>query len=369
VQEEAENQPVGRGRQEEEVQEEEAEVSRRQGRWAAGLVATAAALTAWAVLPAAASAAPHCDGDGTSGKRVQAVYAHVDGQASVGNADALISAWAEQVDRTFNVSAHKTAPAGFAFPRWAFTAGCGSLDIAHITIGDPGTSFQALRVALGAANNSGGIGATQGTLAANLNRKYMVFLDKPDCGGPTSDFLPDATADPDFNVSNQNPGTGFQRAMIARYCLGSWSQPPSPLVVNFGIPHELAHLLGAVSPNAPHALGGHTSQFFEVMSAGDVPPSPECTTPFEGLDAQLLLDCGNDDYFSMNPPIGSYLATNWNVARSCFLATSGVQNRPPDSVDCPTTKCKKAKKKKRQRSAEAAKKKQQKCKKKRKKRR
>jgi hypothetical protein len=352
------------------VQEEEAEVKIRRGRWAPGLVATAATLTAWAVLPAAASAAPHCDGDGTSGKRVQAVYAHVNGQPGVPNADALISAWAEQVDRTFDVSAHKTAPGGFAFPRWAFTAGCGRLDIAHVDIGDPGTSFQSLRVALGAANNSGGIGASPGTLASNLNRKYMVFVDKPDCGGPTSDFLPDATADPDLNVSNQNPGSGFQRAMIARYCLGSWSTPPSPAVVNFGIPHELVHLLGGVNPGAPHGNFGHTTQFFEVMSSGDVPPAPECTAPFEGLDPQLLLDCGNDDYFSMAPPIGSYLAGNWNVARSCFLATSGVA--PINSADCPTprAKCKKHKRK-HHRSAESAKKKkkQKSCKKKKRKKR
>ena len=343
---------------------------RSKAKWAVGV---AAALGVWLTLPAAASAAPHCDGDGTSGKRVQAVYAHVDGQAGVGNADALISAWAEQVDRTFNVSAHKTAPTGFAFPRWAFTQGCGQLDIPHVTIGDPGTSFQALRVALGAANNSGGIGASPGSLLANLDRKYMVFLDTADCGGPTSDFLPDATADPDFNVSNQNPGTGLQRAWLARYCLGSWQTPPSPQVFNFGIPHELVHLLGGVPPTAPHAIGGgHTSQFEEVMSAGTRPPVPECSTPFEGVDPLLLLDCGNDDYFSMNPPVGSYLQTNWNVARSCFLTTSGVLNRPPDSVDCPTpaTRCKKAKKKKRQRSAEAAKKKKsKKCKKKKRKKR
>jgi hypothetical protein len=333
------------------------------------LIAAAGMVAALVALPTAASAAPHCDGDGTSGKRVQAVYAHVNGQAPVANADALISAWAEQVDRTFDVSAHKTAPGGFAFPRWLFTARCGQLDIAHVNIGDPGTSFQALRVALGAVNNSGGIGATPGTLAANLNRKYMVFLDKPDCGGPTSDFLPDAAADPDFNVSNQNPGAGFQRAMIARYCLGSWSTPPSPAVVNYGIPHELVHLLGGVPPTAPHAFGGgHTSQFYEVMSAGDAPTDPECTAPFEGLDAQLLLDCGNDDYFSMAPPVGSYLASNWNVARSCFLATSGVA--PVNPADCPTpkTKCKKHKRK-HHRSAASAKKKKQKCRKKHRKKR
>jgi len=329
-----------------------------------GVALGVVAIALWA-LPAAASAAPHCDGDGTSGKRVQAVYAHVDGQAPIGNADALISAWAEQIDQSFNVSAHKTAPSGFAFPRWAFTPGCARLDIAHINIGDPGTSLQSLRGALGA---TGVFGASPGTLEANLNRKYLVFMDKADCGGPASDFLPDATADPDFNVSNQNPGAGFQRAMIARYCLGSWGTPPSPQVVNFGLPHELVHLLGGVPPTAPHAFGGgHTSQFFEVMSAGDVPPSPECTAPFEGLDAQLLLDCGNDDYFSMAPPAGSYLATNWNVARSCFLTTSGVA--PVNPADCPAPKpgCKKHKRKHR-RSAEAAKKKHAKCKKKRKRR-
>jgi hypothetical protein len=208
----------------------------------------------------------------------------------------------------------------------------------------------------------------------------MVFLDKASCGGPISDFLPDTNPDPNANISNQNPGTGFERAMIARYCLGSWNVPPSPALFNVGLPHELVHTLGGVNPDAPHSLGGgHTSQFWDVMSAGGAPPVPECNSPFEGLDMQLLLDCGDDDYFSMVPPPGSYLAGCWNIAQSNFLVTSGVANdgstscppsiapppggqtaNPPPVFPTPLT-AKKCKQKKKHRSAEAAKKK--KCKK------
>jgi len=328
-----------------------------RGAWK--LLIAAGAITAiWAAAPTTAMAAnPTCTGDGTSGKRVQAVYAHVTGQTPVPDAVNLITQWAGETERSFDVSSRKTAPGGFARPRWLFTGPCGQpgsvFDVLEVSIANPGDSFGALRIALGATGPGGTSGATPGTPVANVDRKYMVFLDLTGCGGPTADSWFDTDPDPDTNVSNQNPGTGFNRAMIARYCRGSWENPPGSST-NIGIPHELVHILGGVNQAAPNGAWGHTWDFWEVMSADDTFPfddgmatdpdtgtvycvftcPPDCDTDLEGLDKQLLLDCGNNDYFSMAPPAASYLADNWNLATSCFLVTSGVNDPTPNPADC-----------------------------------
>jgi hypothetical protein len=340
-------------------------------------VAVAAALGASAVLvwagPARA-ADPSCVGDGTSGKRVQAIYGHVDGETVDPNAQSLITAWAGEIERTFDVSSRKTGgPTAFARPRWLFTGACGSpgsvLSVQQIDVGNVGMSFTSLRIAMGANPADPTFGAVAATPAANHDRKYLVFLDLASCGGPTSDFFPDTDPNPDTNTSNQNPGTGFDRAMLARYCHGSWSTPPAPTTVNFGLPHELVHMLGGVNPAAPHGYFGHCWDQYDVMCTSADPAHPavfSCTTGFEGLDVQLLLDCNNDDYFSMKPAAGSYLAGNWNTASSRFLETSGVVNPPPTppaGTGQPGAAKKKCKKKKKHHRAAAAKKK---CKKKKK---
>jgi hypothetical protein len=53
---------------------------------------------------------------------------------------------------------------------------------------------------------------------------------------------------------------------------------------------------------------------YDDDASGPVVTSTPCPPEHEAL-----LDCGHDDYFSTNPPAGSYLASHWNTATSSFL--------------------------------------------------
>lgn len=87
--------------------------------------------------------------------------------------------------------------------------------------------------------------------------------------------------------------------------------------------HEFVHALGAVNGGAPHSTGkGHCWDGFDVMCYTDGgkpwPNRRVCTSPVD----PYRLDCGQDDYFAINPRPGTWLARHprYNVANSRFLA-------------------------------------------------
>jgi hypothetical protein len=89
-----------------------------------------------------------------------------------------------------------------------------------------------------------------------------------------------------------------------------------------GMLHELTHNLGAVGAGAPHATGaGHCYDGFDVMCYDDgalpQPLTEGCPT-IPGVMNQVY-DCGQDDYFNVAPPAGSYLATHWNTYNNRYL--------------------------------------------------
>jgi hypothetical protein len=255
-----------------------------------------------------AASAP-CTGDGISGRRIQAVYAHPAGEAD--NYDEIapfIRLWAGIVDTAFNDSAAETG--GVRHVRFVTGAGC-ALDVAKVELSPAGIAT---------------LGGTAAELAAQgldrPDRKYLVWVDAyVYCG------LATVKTDDRPSSDNANNGDG-QPGMVARIDRGCWGG------VNPSIEaHELVHLLGGVQPSAPNANDNfHCTDNADVLCYDDdgvldglvwahgrqVPLRSVCQPAHE-----RLLDCGHDDYFHTDPSPGSYLAAHWNVASSSFLTANG----------------------------------------------
>lgn len=79
----------------------------------------------------------------------------------------------------------------------------------------------------------------------------------------------------------------------------------------FTLLHESMHNMGAVTTSAPDSNGyGHCRTDHDVMCYAEQGVSTYLACPY------LQLDCGDNSYFHAGtPPIGSYLANNWNAGR------------------------------------------------------
>ncbi len=91
-----------------------------------------------------------------------------------------------------------------------------------------------------------------------------------------------------------------------------------------GLLHELTHNLGAVGENAPHSTPyGHCTDGRDVMCYPDGPLSAPMTYGCPAIPGVMtqVYDCGNDDYFNVSPPAGTYLDQHWNVYDNRYLAT------------------------------------------------
>jgi hypothetical protein len=239
-----------------------------------------------------------CVGDGSSGQRVQAIYAYAAGTASrYSSVVPLIQKWAAGVDRVFNSSAAETG--GSRHVRFVTDVGCRPT-VLHVALSARGEdSFENTIDELRALGYS------------RSDRKYLVWMDaNVYCGiGETSN---DDRATQD-NDNNGHPGVP---GMVARVDNGCWGLLSKGLSLEA---HELTHTLGAVLSTSPnHTAKGHCSDESDTMCYADgsgVPMRRVCPRSHE-----KRLDCKHDDYFSTNPPAGNYLASHWNVANSAFLA-------------------------------------------------
>ncbi|MER5636371.1 RICIN domain-containing protein [Kitasatospora sp. NPDC002227] len=274
---------------------------------AGSLAETAQATTPRAAAPAAAAgSAVVCDGDGSTGNRVQVLYVHAPGQDRFGQYQASFQKWAADADVIYDASAQETG---------------GDRHIRFVT--QPDCSATVLDVEL-SSSALAEFGATNDALAKQgfnrRDRKYMIFADaQVYCGIGT--FAGDERPTQD-NISNFGPSYG-------RTDNGCWGGSTAA--------HELGHNLGAVNNSAPNSSkAGHCVDEWDIMCYSDAPYYPQMQVHCPDRAHDDRLDCNHDDYYNTNPAPGSYLTTHWNVANNQFLIASNGGGTNPTPTPTPT---------------------------------
>jgi hypothetical protein len=245
--------------------------------------------------------APICTGDGTSGPRVQLVYARPVGTPDRYDAYAAsFQTWAAQIDAGVNESAEQTA--GTRRIRFVHDASCTPV-ISRLTL------TAATADDLGAFNAE-----VRQAHAGRTDRRFLVWMEAAAFCGVGEMRLDDR---PDW-LNENNAGL----PLVARVDSGCWGIPGA-----LAEAHELFHTLGAVQASAPHSTGhSHCLDEIDRMCGGDSSGKPTVLACPEGRED--LFDCHHDDYFHTDPAPGSYLATHWNTADSRFL--TGPPAAPSD---------------------------------------
>jgi hypothetical protein len=232
-----------------------------------------------------------CYGDGQSGNRVQAIYAHVAGASDRSSqVIPLISSWAANVDNAFNESARQTG--GVRHVLWATNSNC-SLVVESVELSASGDDSLTNTI-----NELKAKGYTR------TDRKYLVWADATRyCG--ISEVLPDDKQGAD---NGNNFGPTFSRVDSACWGLNNSTEA-----------HELMHSLGGIQPSAPHASGGwHCTDENDRMCLNDgMGKTLTYTCPASN---EAFFDCGHDDYFTTASSPGDYLSHHWNTADSSFLS-------------------------------------------------
>ncbi|KRV48144.1 hydrolase [Wenjunlia vitaminophila] len=248
-----------------------------------------------------AAAATVCDGDGTSGRRVQVLYVRGDGQADrYGQFKGTFQSFADQIDAAVAEGAARTGSTRHV--RFATDSGCRAT-VDNVVI--PQSSMATVDSITNAIKARG---------YNRTDRKYLFYYENSGCGlayGNGGDDRPGA----------DNPYNGGPH--YAAMGTGCWTWQASA--------HEVLHTLGAVRSSAPHATAyGHCWDDEDIMcyNDGGIPNPPGALQKLCSGAPENQVDCHSDDYFNTNPPTGSYLTTHWNVANSQYLVGSSPGTGP-----------------------------------------
>ena len=247
-----------------------------------------------------------CNGDGTSGKREQLVYVHVQGAPDI--AAGSIPFLQQQLIPGANGVFEHTSDGKRAI-RWVTTKVAGGCVPTVLKVTVPKSAnvsgFPFYNIGAAVLRAVGGV---------NTNRSYLVMVDNPDAYGDCG--LGQVRQDGGAGPGNQN-NSGGAFAMVWQNC---WS--------GLIAAHELTHTMGAVQPGAPHhTQNGHCWDGRDAMCYADGSPQVQKLICKKADDFRKL-DCDGNDYFALYPKPGSYLASHWNSANSEFLIDSKATALP-----------------------------------------
>lgn len=249
---------------------------------------------------AGASVIP-CDGDGTSGKRIEALYIHASDVPSRYNTyTSSFQTWASLTNNKYVESGLQTGSARNL--RWVHDANCNVI-VKDVTIS-----------ATGDDNFSNTMNELRNLGFNRTDRKYLLWVDaNVYCGIGTI-------------YGDEQPGTGNINnggPSYSRADSGCWGYAEA---------HELMHNIGGVQLSAPHTSNGwHCTDEYDEECYADA-SGVVMTYPCASSE-QTHFDCNKDDYFyAGTPPAGSYLSTHWNTADSAYLIVGGGSTSTP--VEC-----------------------------------
>lgn len=270
---------------------------RRRGRQVATETAAGESVEA-EVAPTTWSIA--CLGDGTSGRRVQAIYARAaDVPDRFADVRPLFGQYAADADYRIHRAAGETG--GGRRIRYVTTSGSScQLEVARATLTRTGDdSF------------TNTISELRGQGFDRSDRKYLVWVDAAvGICGVAQMYRDDR---PGGDNANERGG------MFARVDAPCWG---------YAEDHELLHTFGAVQWTAPNTSNaGHCVDENDVMCYADSSTTQlvdRCPSA-----PRWHIDCGANDYFHASPPSGSYLAQRWNSANSSWLERAEPPPQPP----------------------------------------
>jgi hypothetical protein len=259
---------------------------------------------------AQAPPAPCRDG-GVSGKRVEAIYAVP--QDRTNNFGAALPTVRAAVDDADSFLDQSTPGVLGQHYRWLCENGS-DVTIRNVTlipVGGDG-QFTSSDMVFSLQNQvAGGLGPSD---FVSSDRAYLVFVDQ------ISDVYPHGGEGNIFNDDSPGSTTNLHQVGPHYSLVNGFS--------GFVAEHELGHNIGAVQLSAPHSSGA-----FHCFEENDVMCYPDGGSYFTAGGTLVFncpglpvtqFDCGQDDYYSLQPAAGTYLASHWNTSNSVFLTAPTV---------------------------------------------